>query len=285
MQRRRFLRTGPAFLATAARAGGSDIAAIAEYETRSFGHIGLFAENIRTGTRLSWRAQEHFVMCSTFKASLAGCVLARVDHGQDRLEQRIAYGAADMQDWHAPVARANLAKGWLCIRDMCQAIVEQSDNSCANLLLSHIGGAPALTAFWRGIGDQTSRLDDTEPVLNRTPPGGLRNTTTPSAMAGTLRNLVLGSVLSPASRNLLTDWLAGCQTGADRLRAGLPKTWLIADKTGNNGSDAAGDIAVIWPRPDTPIVVCVYTRGGSPTPAQLETAFAGMARLVAARLV
>ena len=41
--------------------------------------------------------------------------------------------------------------------------------------------------------------------------------------------------------------MLGCQTGDNRLRAGLPKGWRIGDKTGNNGKDAAGDIAVAWP--------------------------------------
>ena len=76
----------------------------------------------------------------------------------------------------------------------------------------------------------------------------------------------------------------GCQTGADRLRAGLPAGWVIGDKTGNNGKDAAGDIALTWPRPDTPLVICAYTRGGAPTEAMLRDVFAGIGRLVGEQL-
>ena len=258
--------------------------AIAAYEAACGGHAGLFAQNLRTGAWLAWRADEPFVMCSTFKASLAGLVLARVDRGLERLDRPIAITPADVPDWWAPVAKANLAKGALAVGEMCRAIVEQSDNTCANLLLASVGGPAALTAFWRALGDHATRLDDTEPVLNRTPPGGLRNTTTPAAMAAILRHLVLGRVLSMASRQRLSDWMIGCQTGADRLRAGLPAAWVIADKTGNNGADAAGDIALVWPRPDEPIVICVSTRGGTPTPSQLQDLFAGVGLIVAARL-
>src|SRR3984957_14139693 len=113
-------------------------------------------------------------MCSTFKASLAACVLSRVDRGQDNLETLISYGATDIQDWYAPVAKANLSKGSLSVREMCRAAVEESDNTCANLLLSRVGGPPALTAFWRKNGDQVTRLEDPEPFLNRTPLGDLR---------------------------------------------------------------------------------------------------------------
>lgn len=284
LNRRDFLWSGPALLASTAYARAQPISAIADYESGSGGHIGVYAENLQTGARLAWRAHERFVMCITFKASLAALMLSRVDRGDDDLEALIAYGAADIQDWHAPVAKANLSAGHLSVREMCRAAVEESDNTCANLLLARVGGPAALTAFWRRIGDAMSRLDDPEPFLNRTPPGGLRNTTTPTAMALTLRRLTLGNVLLEPSRASLTQWLVGCQTGSHRLRAGLPDSWVIGDKTGNNGEDAAGDIAMVWPAPDAPIVICVYTRGGSPSSQQLETVFTGIGRFITADL-
>jgi len=244
-----------------------------DYEHQTGGHVGLYAENTRSGAKLTWRDRQRFVMCSTFKASLAACILRRADRGEENLAAIMRFSQADIGDMYAPVAQANLAKGALSVTDMCQAAVEYSDNLCANLLLARIGGPPAMTAFWRSIGDPVSRLDHNEPRLNFSSPGDPRDTTTPRAMAGILRRLVLENVLSPASRRLLTAWLLGCQTGADRLRAGLPKNWVIGDKTGNNGKDAAGDIAIAWKQPNTPILVSVYTQGGTPTQAQLKTLF------------
>jgi beta-lactamase class A len=253
------------------------------YERQSGGRIGLYAKNLETGATVSHRADERFVMCSTFKASLAACVLARVDRGQDDLGNLISFGAQDLAEY-APVARENLGAGGLSVADMCKAAVELSDNTCANLLLARVGGPAALTAFWRATGDGVTRLDHTEPMLNRSQPGDPHDTTTPAAMAGTLRRLVLGKVLSTASRGRLTEWLLDCKTGDNRLRAGLPKTWTIGDKTGNNGKDAAGDIAVIWPKSGGRILICAYTQGGSPTPSQIDRVFADVGRVVATRL-
>jgi beta-lactamase class A len=100
-------------------------------------------------------------------------------------------------------------------------------------------------------------------------------------MAANLRRFLLGEVLSTASRKRLIGWMENCKTGNNRLRAGLPKDWRIGDKTGNNGKDAAGDIAVAWSRPDAPILICAYTQGGSPTAAQLEAVFTEIGRMVA----
>jgi beta-lactamase class A len=265
------------------------------YERDSGGRIGVYAENLETGAKLAWRADERFVMCSTFKASLAACVLARVDRGEEQLAAMIPYGKADLLDY-APVAKQNMAAGAMSVIEMCKAIVELSDNTCANLLLARIGGPAVLTAFWRSLGDSISRLEHNEPELNRSPPGDPHDTTTPMAMAGNLRRLVTGEALSPASRARLTEWMVACKTGANRLRGGLPAGWTIGDKTGNNGKDASGDIAVAWPRTDTktdtktdtrpggPILIAAYTQGGTPSAAQIEAVFAGIGRTVTERL-
>ena len=133
---------------------------LADYERATGGRIGVFAENLDTGARLTWRADDRFVMCSTFKASLA---------------------AADLAEY-APVAKDHLAAGALSVAEMCRAAVDLSDNTCANLLLVRVGGPPAMTRFGRAIGDTVTRLDHNEPVLNRTPPGEIWDTTTPAAM-------------------------------------------------------------------------------------------------------
>src|SRR5437899_9203412 len=132
--------------------------ALEAYERATGGRIGVYAETLAAGAKVTWRADQRFVMCSTFKASLAALILARVDRGKDGLEQMIPYGADDLMDY-APAAKQNLAKGAMSVADMCKGAVELSDNTCANLLLARVGGPPALTAFWRSTGDTVTRLD------------------------------------------------------------------------------------------------------------------------------
>jgi beta-lactamase class A len=283
MNRRDVLCSTLALLASPALALRVPITVLTDYERDTGGHIGVYAKNLRTGAEVSWRAHERFVMCSTFKASLAACVLASVDRGQARLDELIAYGPDDLME-NAPVAKQNLEKGAMSVADMCEAAVELSDNTCANALLARVGGPSALTAFWRSIGDTVSRLDHNEPELNRSPPGDPRDTTTPAVMAGNLQRLILGKALSPTSREHLTGWMLGCKTGDNRLRAGLPKDWRVGDKTGNNGKDASGDIAVTWSTRGEPVLICAYTQGGSPTPGQVEAVFAGIGRFVGMHL-
>src|SRR3984885_766317 len=103
MNRRDVLCSTLALLASPALAQRAPITALSDYERDTGGHIGVYAKNLRTGAELSWRAHERFVMCSSFKASLAGGVLANVDRGQARMDELIPYNAADLMEW-APVA-------------------------------------------------------------------------------------------------------------------------------------------------------------------------------------
>jgi beta-lactamase class A len=120
----------------------------------------------------------------------------------------------------------------MTVAALCAATIQYSDNAAANLLIARLGGVAAVTAFARSIGDQAFRLDRLETELNTALPGDLRDTTTPAAMAESLNRLVLGSALTTAARKQLKDWLLGNTTGDTRIRAGVPRGWLVADKTG-----------------------------------------------------
>ena len=80
-------------------------------------------------------------------------------------------------------------------------------------------------------------------------------------MAATFGRLTLGETLKPASREHLRTWLDGNTTGAERLRAGLPKDWIVGDKTGSNGTHTANDVALIRPPGRAPLTAAVFVTG------------------------
>lgn len=282
MGRRSFLAVIAATAAAPAW-GEARIPVIEAHEQATGGRVGLYAENLKSGAKIAWRADERFAMCSSFKASLAACVLSRVDRGEDGLDRIVQFSAKDILEY-APVAKANLAKGGLSVAEVCRGAVELSDNTCANLLIARLGGPAALTGFWRATGDTVTRLDHYEPEMSRSQPPDPRDTTSPAAMADSLKRFLVGDVLSNASRATLTGWMRNCQTGTDLLRAGMPQGWMVADKTGNNGRDVIGDIAMAWPEPDRPIVMAAYTQGGSGTATQLRRLLAEIGKLIGQRL-
>jgi beta-lactamase class A len=218
------------------------------------GRLGVFARDTGSGRSIAWRADERFLMCSTFKTLAVAALLARVDRGREQLGRRIAYGQADLLDY-APVTRAHVAEGAMSVEALCAAAIEMSDNTAANLLLATIGGPAGVTHYARGIGDSVTRLDRNEPAANR--PVGILDTTSPRAMAGSVQTILLGPTLAPASRKRLEDWMAASTPGAARLRAGLPAGWIVGHKAGT-GSTETNDVAIIRPPGRAPVIVAAY---------------------------
>lgn len=222
-------------------------------EAASGGRLGVAALNTADGRQLLHRADERFPFCSTFKMMLSAAVLAREP---SVLQQRIRYDKVELVA-HSPITEKNLDDG-MTIEALCAATIQYSDNTAANLLIRHLGGPEAVTAFARTIGDRQFRLDRMETELNSAIPGDPRDTTTPAAMMESLYKLALGDALPPAKREMLTDWLIGNTTGATRIRAGVPSSWRVGDKTGAGSHGTVNDIAVLWPPGKAPIVLAVY---------------------------
>jgi len=233
---------------------------LAELERKHPGRICVSILDVASGKRIQHRANERILMCSTFKALAAALVLARVDKAEEKLDRRIKFSENDVVQG-SPGTQKRVGEAGMTVAEICDAAVTLSDNTAGNLLLASFGGPAGLTAFFRSLGDEVSHLDRIETDLNyHNDPNDARDTTSAAAMLENLRKLLLTDVLSPRSRSQLAAWLIANKTGDARLRAGVPKTWLVGDKTGTNGDKDgnANDIAVIWPPDRAPIIVTAY---------------------------
>jgi beta-lactamase class A len=253
---------------------------LAAINARVGGRIGVAALDTGTGRRIEYRPNERFPMCSTFKVLAAAAVLKLVDDGKEHLDRMVAYGKEDILEY-APVTKEHLKEGHMTLANLCAAAIEQSDNTAGNLLLRAIGGPAGLTNFLRALGDQTTRLDRMEPDLNTAIPGDERDTTTPAAMRDDLVRLLTGDVLSPASRRQLETWLAGNKTGAQMIRAGVPTTWGVGDKTGRGDNGSTNDVAVLRPPNRPPIFLAIYSVGSTTAASERTATIAEVARLIA----
>ncbi|GAA2346645.1 class A beta-lactamase [Streptomyces kunmingensis] len=234
---------------------------LAALEREHGARLGVFARNLRTGAVLTHRADERFPLCSTFKTLAVAAVLRDLDHDGTFLARRIHYTQADIdRAGGAPVTgRAeNLAHG-MTVAGLCGAAISYSDNTAANLLLGHLGGPTAVTRFARSAGDRVTRLDRVEPELNSAEPGRVTDTTSPRAIGTTYARLVLGKVLDPGDRARLAGWLLANTTSTKRFRAGLPRGWVLADKTGTGSYGTANDVGIAWTPSGAPVVLSVLT--------------------------
>lgn len=236
---------------TTAHADGSD--AIAALEQKHGGRLGVFVQDTGTGRTLAYRADERFLLGSTFKGPLAAMVFARVDAGRDDLAHPVPYGPHDLLP-ASPITTAHVAAGMLTVGALVQAILERSDNTAANLLLRRVGGPPALTAWLRSHGDTVTNIDSYELVGGWS---GTKDSTTPRAIAATAARISLGDVLRPPVRALNNRWMAANVVGGKRLRAAFPPSWTTNDRTGTSDT-VCNDYAVARPPGHPPLLIAAY---------------------------
>lgn len=267
---------------TFARAAEADVAAarLAALERQRGGRLGVAILDTGSGRRIGHRADERFLLCSTFKLLAVSAVLARVDRGVEQLDRRIVFGRDALLSY-APVTSHHVGAPGMSVAELCRAAITLSDNTAANLLLASFGGPAAVTAYARSLGDPLTRLDRIEPELNVGAPGDIRDTTTPDAMLADLHTLLLGNVLSPVSRKRLTDWMCATTTGLTKLRAGVPADWRAGDKTGSGAHNETNDVAILWPPRRKPLLVTAYYAGSTADDATRNAVLAEVGRIAA----
>lgn len=240
--------------------------------------VGLHCADVDSGRALNYRDGERFAVCSTFKTYAAASVLQKVQWGQLRLDDQVDIEPADLVA-NSPVTQAN-SGGKLTLAELCQAALQQSDNTAGNLLLRTIGGPPSVTDFARQLGDDATRLDRWETDLNSAVPGDVRDTSTPQGLGHGYRSLLTTDVLVPPLREQLEDWMRGNVTSS--MRAGLPPGWTCADKTGSGDYGSTNDVGLVCGPEGQRIVLAIMTRSQSsdpkaPNPRPLVTQIAQFA--------
>ncbi|MDY0810830.1 class A beta-lactamase [Kitasatospora purpeofusca] len=281
------LSSGGRALAQGTHARGGELAdQFGALEGLHSARLGVFAQNAATGRRVAYRADELFPMCSTFKTIAVAAVLRDLDQDGTFLAERLHYTTRDVaESGYAPITGlpANLEAG-MTVEELCAAAIQYSDNTAANLLLRELGGPEAITRFCRSVGDRVTRLDRWEPALNSAEPGRPTDTSSPRALGLTYARLTLGKALDTADRQRLTSWLLTNTTGTNRLRAGLPTTWAVAEKTGTGSYGTTNDVGITWPPAGGPIVVAVLSTKNAADASADEPLIAETARLAAAAL-
>jgi beta-lactamase class A len=243
-------------------------------ETEFDARLGVYAVDTGSGRTIEHRPDERFAFASTFKALAAGALLARTSPAE--LDRTISYASTDLVP-HSPVTERHVRDG-LALRDVLAAAVRHSDNTAANLMFAELGGPASLERDLRALGDRTTQLDRVETELNEATPGETRDTTTPRALAADLRTYVLGDKLPVDDRALLTGWLRTNTTGDGLIRAGVPASWVVGDKTGAGGYGTRNDIAVVWPPDRAPIVLAIMSRKDGPDATYDDALIARAAR-------
>ncbi|MCY7856670.1 class A beta-lactamase [Bacillus sonorensis] len=229
--------------------------AFAKLEDQFDARLGVYALDTGTNQTIAYRADERFAYASTHKALAVGALLQQKSITD--LNQRITYTRDDLVNYN-PITEKHVDTG-MTLKELCDASIRYSDNTAGNLILKQIGGPDGFKKSLGKIGDKVTNPERFEPELNEVKPGETHDTSTPKALATSLKAFTIGDALPKEKRMMLIDWLKRNTTGDALIRAGVPKGWEVGDKTGAGSYGTRNDIAVIWPPKGDPIVLAILS--------------------------
>ncbi len=213
------------------------------------GRIGVTATVLETGESVSLNGNQRFPMLSVYKFPIAIAVLAQVDQGKLKLDQKIRVEASDIVQGSQILDEKSQGMEF-SLAELLKYMVSESDNTACDVLLRLIGEPRIVTEYLRGLGVNDIVVANTEKELGQDSAVQYRNYATPDAAVNLLRALHEGEGLSESSQALLLQLMTETTTGLKRLKGLLPDGTVVAHKTGTsstvNGVTAAtNDVGLV----------------------------------------
>jgi beta-lactamase class A len=309
------LAMGSAFAAPADASLKASLERIAS-EARP-GTMGIIVMDPASGKTVKVNDGRPYLMMSAFKAPIAAAVLARVDSGEIKLGQTVHLVPGDVVPGSAVPSlgkRLEAGPADASVEELLRAAVTQSDNTAVDALLKLLGGGPVATRFLESKGIHGMRIDFGERELSlrlndlksgEKPPADESddaadrrvkrgfgevlsshvNSTTLDGAATFMGKLQSGALVSPSSTNMLLGMMTA-QVIPNRIRAGLPAGFQLADKTGTAGTyqdrlGAWNDMGIVTAPDGRRVIVAIFLSDSPATPKQADAWFAEIGRLVA----
>lgn len=252
------------------------------FEHHCGGELGFKAIHVETGKTLEFKANDTFLMCSTFKIPMAICLLQKIESKEFHLTDLYSITEYDLRPGSSPTLTqfSYEAPISMSLRNLLQLMLQESCNTSTDILLRLMGGPSAVMKFLQRAGIQNMRIDrymlemiaDSEgvkdlPVDHRITLNEYKvrekavseedilkakaifrtddkDTATPSAMALLLEKLFKQELLTKEHSHLLLQIMRRCKRGPLRLMGLLPHSTSVAHKTGTF-SGYTSDVGII----------------------------------------
>jgi beta-lactamase class A len=213
------------------------------------GRVGVKAIVLETGESVTLNGDQQFPMQSVYKFPIAMAVLAQVDQGKLKLDQKIRVEASDILQGSRILDEKSQGMEF-SLAELLKYMVSESDGTSCDVLLKQIGEPRIVTEYLRGLGVNNIVVANTEKELGQDTAVQYRNYATPDAAVVLLRAFHEGKGLSKSSQALLLQLMTQTTTGPKRIKGLLPDGTVVTHKTGTsstvNGVTAAtNDVGLV----------------------------------------
>jgi beta-lactamase class A len=244
---------------------------IAHIAQVSKGEVGVAAIDLRTGSRVEFKANDEVSLASTFKVPLAAYAMHLAEQGKLSLSEPIHVRREDMIEPGVLYDHFRHTGTMISILNAIELSVSISDNSATDIVFRSVGGPAGVNAWLRQRGHPhinvgTKILKDrfAGPDSSKSP-SVLVDTSvllspTPLAVVNFLADLHQGRIINATNTALLLDIMS--RTVGDRISAQLPPGVKVLHKTGTIiGSHATvNDIGYIQMPDGGWVAIAVYIK-------------------------
>lgn len=268
----------------------------AELAAPAKGKVGAMAMVIETGESASLNADGHYPMQSVYKLPIAMAIADECRFGRHDLDEMIRVTPADFvrQGQVSPLRDQHPEGGDFSLRELTGLTIVPSDGTTTDVLLRVMGGTSVPQDFLSRIGITDMRIATTEKEMGADFQAQYKNWATPAAAVELLRwlfaakdspdNDAAKDTDGSAYQQVIWKLALACDTGPDRIRGELPKTAVVAHKTGTGGAQdginsAMNDIGVVEMPNGRHMAIAVFV---SDSPADDKTRAAVIAKITKA---
>jgi beta-lactamase class A len=212
-------------------------------------------------------------------------VLHQVDENKLKLEQSVSVEQSELVPprLHSPIRDKYPQGVKLSLKELLRYSVSESDGTACDVLLRVVGGAAVVMQYLRSIGVGGVTVETTERAMAQNNLVQYRNWAAPEKMIVLLKTFYSGRSLSPASRELLLQWMIETPTGPNRIKGLLPAGTVVAHKTGSSGMEnglarATNDVGIITLPDGRHILIAIFVSDSRAGDAEREGVIARIAR-------
>jgi beta-lactamase class A len=246
------------------------------------GRVGVKATVLETGESVTLNGNQQFPMQSVYKFPIAMAVLAQVDQGKLKLDQKIRVEASDILQGSRVLDEKSQGMEF-SLAELLKYMVSESDGTSCDVLLKQVGEPKIVTEYLRGLGVNDIVVANTEKELGQDTAVQYRNYATPDAAVVLLRAFHEGKGLSKSSQALLLQLMTETTTGPKRIKGLLPDGTVVAHKTGTsstvNGVTAAtNDVGLVTLPNGRHLAIAVFVSDSGANDAVREGVIAKVAK-------
>lgn len=203
--------------------------------------VGVYAET-DDGRAIAYRADEFFPMLSTFKFPVALAVMEKMRREGTPLAQRLDVEAERLEtDTYSPLRDSIPDTDFdITLDRLLYYSVSLSDNNACDILIGYAGGIDSVARYVAAAGIDGMTLKATEKDMHADIENQRLNACTPRAAVRLLAEFADGRLLAPPYSDALMRYMTETATGADKLRAGLPRDAALSHKTGSSDRTPRG---------------------------------------------